>query len=84
MSLAVGQGALGAPDNEMGWEMMRVKSTAPAIPSLLPLLAFFSFEVPQVIVFKLFFPVWSLIYEAVAGVQSDACERGVLEHYGKK
>lgn len=64
--------------------MMRAKSTAPAIPSPFPFPAFFSLEVPQVIVFKLFFPVWSLIYKAVAGVQSNAWERGVLEHYGKK
>lgn len=36
---------------------------------------------PQVIVFKLSFPVWNLIYKAVAGVQSDAWELGVLECY---
>jgi len=40
--------------------------------------------VPQVTVFKLSFPVWSLIYKAAAGVQRDAWELGVPEYYGKK
>lgn len=58
-----------------GGKMVRVKITGPAILSLRSQFAppaFLSFGVPQVIVFKASFPVWSLIYKAVAGVQSDA------------